>query len=134
MDIETAKLAREAVRALNALICAGERHPNIVEADYLVNSWAERFQTDGEWNIPAPPMIGTDGAGLLTCPDCGGHAFKENGSHPCDWDYYDQNAGEKVLILHGEFEWYDGTTDGFECEGCGFVGDLPDDWTTDYAG
>lgn len=80
------------------------------------------------------PMIETDDAGLLTCPSCGGHAFKENGSHPCDWSFYDQDAEGKALVLSGDFEWYDGETDGFECEGCGFVGNLPDDWTTDYAG
>jgi len=41
---------------------------------------------------PKPePRVIPEVDGLLTCPDCGSHEFKENGSHPCDWGYSGQN-------------------------------------------
>lgn len=75
--------------------------------------------------------VGEDGR--LTCT-CGGHEFKENGSHPCDWDFKRQEPGEKTLVFYGSFEWYEGTFESYECTACGKDYDaLPEGWTTDYA-
>ena len=85
---------------------------------------------------PAPePKILTEGPdGFLHCPKCDGVEFKENGSHPCDWSFHSQETVTKTLVLNGEFEWYDGTDLGFECEGCGLSGaTLPEGWQAEYA-
>lgn len=80
------------------------------------------------------PKIIVDDHGLLTCPSCGGHSFKENGSHPCDWGFDHQDPEKKVLVLDGSFEWYDGEDEGYECEDCGLdFKDLPEGWDTEYA-
>jgi hypothetical protein len=83
---------------------------------------------------PKPePRVIPEVDGLLTCPDCGGREFKENGSHPCDWDFDSQDAEAKALVFAGEFEWYDGDGNEFECLGCGAIfDDLADGWVSDY--
>lgn len=81
----------------------------------------------------SPQVIPVNEDGLLTC-ECGGHEFKENGSHPCDWGFDAQDSETKVLTLRGEFEWYEGTFESYECTACGKDYDaLPEGWTTDYA-
>lgn len=84
---------------------------------------------------PKPePRVIPEVDGLLTCPDCGGQEFKENGSHPCDWGFNEQDADDKALVLHGGFEWYDGEFDSYECCGCGAQFDqLAPGWDTDYS-
>lgn len=86
-------------------------------------------------NVLRPvPMLVEGPDGFLHCPKCDGVEFKENGSHPCDWSFHSQETVTKTLVLNGEFEWYDGTDLGFECEGCGLSGaTLPEGWQAEYA-
>lgn len=80
----------------------------------------------------SPRVIPVGDDGLLTC-ECGNQDFKENGSHPCDWDFESQDAATKTLTLDGSFEWYEGDFVSYECTSCGKNYDaLPEGWNTDY--
>lgn len=87
-------------------------------------------------SLPGPVVAIVNADGWLQCPveGCESVQFNEIGSHPCDWAFEDQEPETKTLILRGEFEWYDGSGDGFTCSAGHYIDALPEGWTTDYAG